>query len=75
MLVKIDPLIPVNVRNNNGNIMNINNEANIVLENLKGTGYTYQGPNLFFENEKPRFEAIVMLNKDIKEIYQGFEKE
>ncbi len=74
MLVKIDPLIPVNVRDNNGNIMNINNEANIVLENLKSTGYTYQGPTLFFENEKPRFEAIVMLNKDIKEIYQEFEK-
>lgn len=74
MSVKLDPLIPVNIRNNKGKIININNESNIILENLKATGYEYQGPNLFFENEKPRFEAIITLNKDIKNIYQSFEK-
>ena len=72
--ITIDPLLPVNVRNKDGKIMNINNEANIALENLKSTGYNYLGPNLFFESKKPRFEAIVMLNNDIKDIYQNFEK-
>ena len=72
--ITIDPLIPVNVRNNKGKIININNEANIALANLKSCGYNYLGPNLFFENKKPRFEAIIMLNHDIKEIYQNFEK-
>ena len=72
--VTIDPYLPVNVRDKTGKIMNINNEANIVLENLKATGYNYLGPNLFFESKKPRFEAIIMLNNDIKYIYQNFEK-
>lgn len=72
--ITIDPYLPVNVRDKNGKIMNINNEANIALENLKSCGYNYLGPNLFFENNKPRFEAIVMLNNDIKDIYQSFEK-
>ena len=74
MLIKIDPYIPVNIRNKNGEIMNINKEANIILENLKSIGYKYLGPNLFFESEKPRFEAIITLNKDIKSIYHNFEK-
>ena len=74
MLIKIDPFIPINIRNNKGKIININNESNIILANLKAAGYEYLGANLFFENQKPRFEAIVTLNHDIKEIYQSFDK-
>ena len=72
--VTIDPYLPVNIRNKDGKIMNINNESNIALENLKASGYNYLGPNLFFESKKPRFEAIITLNDDIKDIYQSFEK-
>ena len=72
--VTIDPYLPVNIRDKNGKIININNEANIALENLKATEYNYLGPNLFFESKKPRFEAIITLDKDIKDIYQSFEK-
>ena len=72
--ITIDPYIPVNIRNKDGKIININNEANISLENLKASGYNYLGPNLFFESEKPRFEAIITLNQNIKDIYQLCEK-
>ena len=72
--ITIDPYLPVNIRNKDGKIMNINNESNIALENLKASGYNYLGPNLFFESKKPRFEAIITLNDDIKDIYQSFEK-
>ena len=72
--ITIDPYLPVNIRDKNGKIMNINNEANIALENLKASGFNYLGPNLFFESKKPRFEAIITLNDDIKDIYQSFEK-
>ena len=74
MLIKIDPFIPINIRNNKGKIININNESNIILANLKAAGYEYLGANLFFENQKPRFEAIITLKHDIKEIYQNFDK-
>ena len=72
--ITIDPYLPVNIRNKDGKIMNINNDSNIALENLKVSGYNYLGPNLFFESKKPRFEAIITLNDDIKDIYQSFEK-
>mgnify|MGYP004622187659 FL=1 len=74
MSLKIDPLIPANLRNKDGKIININKEANIILENLKANNYDYLGPNLFFEAEKPRFETLVVLDKDIKDIYQNFDK-
>ena len=70
----IDPYIPINIRNKDGKIININDEANISLENLKSCGFNYLGPNLFFESNKPRFEAILRLNNDIKDSYQSFEK-
>lgn len=74
MTLKIDPYVPLNIRERNGKIVNINNEGNVIIENLKTAGFEYLGPNLFFENEKPRFEAIVMLNKNIQDIYKSFEK-
>ena len=48
----MDPAIPITIRDNKGNIVNINNEAKIVMENLKNTGFTYKGQNLYFENKK-----------------------
>ncbi len=74
MSLKIDPFIPVNIRSKNGTILNSNHEAGIILENLKACGFQYHGSNLYFETEKPRFEAIVTLNKDIKMIFNSFDK-
>ncbi len=74
MSLKIDPFIPVNIRSKHGNILNSNQEAGIILENLKASGFQYHGNNLYFENEKPRFEAIVTLNRDIKIIFNSFDK-
>lgn len=73
-LLTMDPAIPITIRDNKGNIVNINNEAKIVMENLKNTGFTYKGQNLYFENKKPRWEALTVLQKDIREIYKSFDK-
>ena len=54
--------------------MNFNNKGNEIIENLKSTGFEYKGKNLFFENEKPRWEALVLLNRDIREIFARFDK-
>lgn len=72
--LRIDPAIPLTIRDNKGNIININNEANIIMENLKNAGFNYKGENLYFETEKPRWEALTILEKDIREIYQSFDK-
>ena len=72
--LKIDPSIPLTIRDKNGNIMNVNNEGKIIVENLLNAGFTHKGENLYFETEKPRWEAITVLEKDIRDIYQGFDQ-
>ena len=74
MLLRIDPYIPLTIRDREGNIMNFNNKGNEIIENLKSTGFEYKGKNLYFENEKPRWEALVLLNRDIREIFARFDK-
>ncbi len=74
MLLRIDPYIPLTIRDNTGTIMNFNNKGNIIIENLKKAGFQYRGKTLFFETEKPRWEALVILNRDIREIFSKFDK-
>jgi len=74
MYLKMDPLIPVAIHDDKGNILNLNNEANLILANLKNAGFQHKGNNLYFENEKSRFEALVLLNKNINEIFESFDK-
>lgn len=74
MLLRMDPYIPITIRDNVGNIMNFNNKSNEIIENIKNAGFTYKGKTLFFETEKPRWEALVLLNRDIREIFSKFDK-
>ena len=72
--LRMDPAIPKSIRDNKGNIVNINNEASMVGTNLEKAGFTYKGETLYFETEKPRWETLVVLSKDIREIYKNFDK-
>lgn len=74
MLLRIDPYIPISIRSNEGNLININNQEKIILENLKSAGFEYKGKNLYFENEKPRWEALVLLNKPADTLFESFDK-
>ncbi len=74
MLLRMDPYIPISVHSNDGNLINMNNQENIILENLATAKFEYKGKNLFFENEKPRWEALVLLNKDADTLFDNFDK-
>lgn len=74
MILRIDPYIPITIRDSEGNIMNFNNKVNEITENLKNSGFTYKGKNLYFETEKPRWEALVILQRDIREIFAKVDK-
>ena len=75
ILLKMDPAIPLNIRDSKGNIVNVNNEANMVMPNLENAGFKYMGQNIYFETEKPRWEALTILQReDLREIYQSFDK-
>ncbi len=74
MLLRIDPYIPLTIRDYEGNIMNFNNKGNAMIENLTKAGFTYRGKTLMFETEKPRWEALVLLQRDIREIFAKLDK-
>ena len=74
MLLRMDPYIPLTIRATEGNIIHFNNKGNYIIQNLKRVGFTYKGKNNAFENEKPRWEALVILQRDIREIYAKLDK-
>lgn len=74
MLLRMDPYITISVHNNTGDLMNLNNQESIILENLATAKFEYKGKNLYFENEKPRWEALVLLNKSNDELFNTFDK-
>lgn len=74
MLLRMDPYIALTIRDQDGNIMNFDNKGNSIIENLKAAGFSYKGKTLFFETEKPRWEALILLNKDLREIFAKFDK-
>ena len=74
MLFRIDPYIPLSIRNSTGEILNINQSAETIIKNLQEVGFKYKGENLFFEAEKPRWEALVVLKQDIRDIFATFDK-
>ena len=74
ILLRIDPYVPLSIRDVEGNVLNYNENGNKVIDNLKSAGFQYKGKNLYFETEKPRWEAIVMLQRDIESIFARIDK-
>ena len=74
MFLRMDPYIPCGIKDKKGELVNMNNDINLIMANLKNADFTYKGKNLYFENEKARFEALVLLNGEIRDIYYRFNK-
>lgn len=74
IILRMDPYIPATIRNKNGKVLNINNEVNQIMQNIKAAGFKYKGQNKYFENELPRFEALCLLNKDEKLLFKSLTK-
>ncbi len=74
MLLKMDPYVTQSVKDKDGNNININNQANIFIENLKAAGFEHKPQSLNFEDEKPRFESLILLNKSLNDIFNNFTK-
>lgn len=74
MLFRMDPYIPLTIRDTDGNIMNFNSKGNQIIDSLKKAGFQYKGKTVAFETEKPRWEALVILQRDIREIFAKLDK-
>lgn len=73
--VKINPLIVKNIYNSNKEIIYSNPNFDKIFNNLKKLGYYHLGFNNNFEALKPRFEAIIDLNKPYYEVFANIKKE
>jgi len=70
---KIDPMVPINIKDIYGNNTSTPNKG--LTEYLKSLGYQHFGYNKYFENLKPRFNAILETTATSEDIYNRFSDE
>ena len=73
--LKINPRIHCSKRDKNGNIIAYNPEVNDILEILQKNNYVHYGFNNFFENKKPRWNAVVNLTASNDKLYKNLNKQ
>jgi lipid II:glycine glycyltransferase (peptidoglycan interpeptide bridge formation enzyme) len=72
--LKINPMLIRNIYNNNKQIIYKNKHYDSIFEQLIKLGYNHCGYNDYFEAIKPRFEAILNIKTDEKDLYQNIDK-
>lgn len=73
--LKLNPNIYCSERDKDGNIISYNPEVNDIIEILIKNGYNHTGFNNYFENLKPRWNAIVKLTASNNKLYKNFNKQ
>jgi len=75
IFLRIDPPIHCSERDASGAIISYNPEINTILNVLQTCGYQHKGFNLFFENTKARFNAVVKLHTTNDKLLKSFHKQ
>lgn len=70
--IKINPPILKSIYKDNK--ITENNNINKILNNLKSIGFNHQGYSNYFEGVKPRFEAVIPLNKNSNLLFNNISK-
>lgn len=73
--IKINPMIVRNIYDNNYDLVAANPNYETIYNNLKKNGYYHLGYNNYFESFKPRFEAIIEMNNNYIDLFQGMSKQ
>ena len=73
--LKLNPLIVKYIYNSNKEIIYSNPKFEEIFNNLKKLGYYHLGFNDNFEALKPRFEAVIDLNRPYFETFSNIKKE
>ena len=73
--VKLNPLIIRNIYNSSGKLIEKNPNYDNIFNTMKKLGYIHMGYNTMFEAQKPRFEAIISLNKPHTDLFKDIKKE
>lgn len=72
--LKINPRIECSKRNKEGNIVAYNPEINDIMEILQRNNYIHHGFNNYFEDMKPRWNAILKLSASNENLYNNLSK-
>lgn len=72
--VKINPIIIRAIYDGNYQMISQNIYYDSIFAHLKKLGYHHLGYNNFFEAIKPRFEAIIDLNKSYEKLFMDIDK-
>lgn len=75
IFIKIDPLIHCSERDEYGKLISFNPEINNIMEILSKNGYKHHGFNKFFENLKPRWNAVTKLTVSNDKLYYELNKQ
>ena len=75
LYIKINPRIECSRRDKNGNIKAYNPEINDITEILQNNNYIHHGFNNYFENMKPRWNAILKLKASNENLYKDLSKQ
>lgn len=73
--LKINPKIECSKRNKDGEIITYNPEINDIMEILQKNNYIHTGFNSYFENLKPRWNAILKLTSSNDNLYKDLSKQ
>lgn len=73
--LKINPNIHCSKRNSKGNILSYNPEVNDIMEIMQSNGYVHTGFNNYFENEKPRWNAVLSFTSSNENLYKNLSKQ
>lgn len=71
LYLKIDPNIIHIKRDKKGNAIDDDLNGKNIIDNIKGVGFEHNGLNLYFENLKPRWNAII---NDTSDLFNKIEK-
>ncbi len=74
MAIKINPMIVKSSYDYKTNYTNVNPQFESEMNFLRGLGYYHLGFNNLFEAFKPRYDAIIDLDKPITNLYKGINK-
>jgi len=72
--VKLSPMIIKNMYNSNKELTYHNEDYNRIYLHLKSLGYYHLGYNNYFESLKPRFEAVLNIDKPYYELFNKIKK-
>lgn len=73
--LKIDPAIINKTRDKSGNVVKYGKDSTKLIKKLESLGYKHCGFNEYFETLKPRWNAVIKLDKNERDMFKSFNKD